>query len=223
MKIALLILLLLVVIVFFQYVPIDAIIQDYLYNFDSHEWMLGKRTNPVLHFVLYTGMKKALVAFGIGILILLLFFRKNLIVQNYFDGLLIVFLSLAIATSISSGLKSYTNMPCPSQTIKYGGELPEKKIWEKYQDKLARLHKLKCYPAGHASGGFALMSLFFLFKKRSNKRKGFMVGFGLGWITGLYKMAIGDHFLQHTIVTMLLVWIIILIIAKIVNCRGLRA
>ncbi len=30
-----------------------------------------------------------------------------------------------------------------------------------------------------------------------------------GWIMGAYKMLIGDHFLSHTIVTMLLAWLII--------------
>ncbi len=31
---------------------------------------------------------------------------------------------------------------------------------------------------------------------------------------GLYKMFVGDHFLSHTIITMVLSWLIILLIVK---------
>ena len=34
----------------------------------------------------------------------------------------------------------------------------------------------------------------------------------LGWSTAGYKMAIGDHFLGHGVVTLVLAWLIILII-----------
>ncbi|SFV54930.1 PAP2 family protein [hydrothermal vent metagenome] len=46
---------------------------------------------------------------------------------------------------------------------------------------------------------------------------GFFTGMIIGWSMGLYKMMIGDHFLSHTLITMVLAWLIILIIAKIVN------
>jgi membrane-associated PAP2 superfamily phosphatase len=76
---------------------------------------------------------------------------------------------------------------------------------------------ISCWPAGHASGGFALLSLFFLFKSRRNKIFALIFGLSVGWMMGLYKMLIGDHFLSHTIITMILAWLIILVIAKIVN------
>ncbi len=36
----------------------------------------------------------------------------------------------------------------------------------------------------------------------------------VGWSTAGYKMAIGDHFLGHGVVTMVLAWLIILIIVS---------
>lgn len=36
----------------------------------------------------------------------------------------------------------------------------------------------------------------------------------IGWALGLYKMFIGDHFLSHTLVTMLLAWLMILLISQ---------
>jgi membrane-associated PAP2 superfamily phosphatase len=77
-----------------------------------------------------------------------------------------------------------------------------------------------CFPAAHASGGFALLSLFFLFKTRKNKMLALAAAMTTGWTTGLYKMLIGDHFLSHTIVTMLLAWLIILIIARTIHSKN---
>ena len=36
----------------------------------------------------------------------------------------------------------------------------------------------------------------------------------IGWSMGTYKMLIGDHFLSHTVITMILAWLLILVIAQ---------
>lgn len=36
----------------------------------------------------------------------------------------------------------------------------------------------------------------------------------IGWSMGSYKMLIGDHFLSHTVITMILAWLLILLIVK---------
>jgi membrane-associated PAP2 superfamily phosphatase len=38
-------------------------------------------------------------------------------------------------------------------------------------------------------------------------------------VTGLYKMVIGDHFLSHTIISMLLAWLIACLVAYFILCR----
>ena len=55
------------------------------------------------------------------------------------------------------------------------------------------------------------MSLFFLFKKRKYQIRALIFALAIGWSMGIYKMLIGDHFLSHTIITMLIAWLIILI------------
>ena len=59
------------------------------------------------------------------------------------------------------------------------------------------------------------MSIFFLFKKRKNQVIALLFALLIAWSMGLYKMLIGDHFLSHTIISMILAWLIILIFAKI--------
>jgi membrane-associated PAP2 superfamily phosphatase len=84
----------------------------------------------------------------------------------------------------------------------------------KYATKDCHLEKQKCWPAGHASGGFALLSLIFLFHSRKNKIIAGSIAMVIGWSMGSYKMLIGDHFLSHTTITMILAWLLILLIAR---------
>ena len=79
--------------------------------------------------------------------------------------------------------------------------------------------KVKCWPAGHASGGFALMALFFLFKTPKNQKRALIGALIIGWSIGTYKMLLGDHFISHTIITMILSWLIILIIVKLTQFK----
>ena len=108
-------------------------------------------------------------------------------------------------------------MPCPKNEIHYGGTYPHTAVWESYTKPYTHLKDIKCWPAGHASGGFALMSLFFLFRRKRNKYLALSSAIVIGWSMGIYKMFIGDHFFSHTLITMFLAWLIILIIVKSVD------
>ena len=61
------------------------------------------------------------------------------------------------------------------------------------------------------------MSLYFLFFAQKNKKIALIVAISIGWIIGSYKMIIGDHFFSHTLITMIISWLIILIIVRVVN------
>ena len=110
-------------------------------------------------------------------------------------------------------LKANTNVPCPCDFMHFGGEYPYIRALDSMPQEIVK--KFKCYPAGHASGGFALMSLFFLFKEKKNSFIAFGVAMIIGWSMGIYKMLIGHHYLSHTLITMILAWLLILVIYKI--------
>ena len=205
-------------VLFFGLSDVDVTVQDYFFDPLSHNWLLDGDMEPY-HFILYSGIKKLLIIIAVGFLIALLFFRKTTLVQNYKKGMLIVILSAIFVPVTVGGLKKTTNMPCPKHEIHYGGAYPRTAVWQPYPPKYASMKKIACWPAGHASGGFALMSLFFLFKRRRNKYIALFCALLIGWSMGSYKMIIGDHFFSHTWITMVLAWLIILIIAGIVRKR----
>lgn len=203
--------LLVYIILLFDISNLDLVVQNYFYNSDLHQWILSD-DNSVLDLLFYSGYKKVLIFFALSLLFALVFFRKTTVIQHYKQGLLIVLLSLILVPVTVGYLKSVTNVPCPKHLVRYGGQIPYVKPLKPMPSDLKQEKQFKCFPAGHASGGFALMSLFFLFKRKRNQRLALASAISIGWITGGYKMLIGDHFLSHTIVTMLLAWIIILLI-----------
>jgi membrane-associated PAP2 superfamily phosphatase len=200
----------------FELTTIDLIIQNYFYDFTSLQWALDKNAF-VPKLIFYDGIKKAYVALAIGIIILLLFFKQQPTILNHKKGLLIVLLALIFVPLLIGFLKAVTNIPCPKDIQHYGGTAPYATLLTGYPNSFVQAHTFKCYPAGHASGGFALMSLFFLFNSVRAKLIGLLIGLNLGWLTGGYKMLIGDHFFSHTFVSMLVAWIIILLIARKLN------
>lgn len=212
------ILLLIFVIGFFQFTNSDIMVQNYFYNFETKSWLIDK-DEPILKFFLYDGLKKGLIIFGVFILILLIFFRKYEFVKEYKKGLIILLLSSIFVPTIVGSLKAITNTPCPCNIEHFGGEYPDIKVFDKYPEDFIQKSKAKCWPAGHASGGFALMALFFFFKNPRNQFFGLIGAITLGWSMGTYKMLLGDHFLSHTIITMILAWIIILTIVKLTQLK----
>jgi membrane-associated PAP2 superfamily phosphatase len=63
------------------------------------------------------------------------------------------------------------------------------------------------------------MALFFLFKTQINQKRALILALLTGWSMGTYKMLLGDHFLSHTIITMMMAWLIILIIVKLTQFK----
>ena len=212
-KITLTLVLLMAVILLFEFIDIDIWVQNYLYSVELQQWILN-RDEPLSKLIFYDGIKKVFILLIILLIIVLLFIKKNKLIQKYQQGLIIVCISAILIPLVITSLKAITNMPCPKNLALYGGTYPYVTVLSTYPKEFHQTKRIKCYPAGHASGGFALLSLFFLFKSRKSKFIALASVMVLSWSIGIYKMLIGDHFLSHTLVTMILSWLIILMIAK---------
>ena len=210
--------LLISVIAIFQFTDLDIFIQSFFYNFDTKNWLIDK-DEPILKFFFYDGIKNLLILFAVNILIFLIFLRKKELIQEYKKGLIIVLLSAIFVPVIIGSLKAISNTPCPCNIVSFNGTYPDTKVFDSYPKDFIQTSKAKCWPAGHASGGFALMALFFLFKTPKNQKRALVVALVIAWSMGLYKMLLGDHFLSHTIITMIMAWLIILIIVKLTQFK----
>ncbi len=207
------VLLLVSVVLLSEITRIDLSLQEYFYNADVRQWLVDDN-NAVARFVFYDGIKKLYIGFVLLAIVAVLLSGKVKLFQQYKTGLMIVMLSTILVPLVVNGLKAVTNVPCPKHLRHFGGDYPYVTILKAYPDGFQQDKPVRCYPAGHASGGFALMSLFFLFRGRRAKKLALTTAIALGWITGGYKMLIGDHFFSHTLVSMLLAWVLILLIVK---------
>jgi membrane-associated PAP2 superfamily phosphatase len=196
--------------VLFEVVPIDLWLQDRFFDFEAGTWLVD-RDAPAGRAVFYTGPKHALVALGIGLMLLLAgpeaWRRRVGMVRR---DLAIAVLALAFVPTLIGTAKSWTNVFCPSEIRRYGGDAPYVKLLERHPTGDQPARRGRCFPAGHASGGFALFGLAWLRRSRRWRTGSIALALGLGWTMGLYQMFKGAHFLSHTVTTMLVAWVCVL-------------
>jgi len=190
---------------FFGHYPIDKYIQKLFFDFTTNEWLVSKENQP-LRAVFYYGAKYAVAAFGIVLIALL--FRDYLTTKTLDkQAVLFVILSLIIIPSTMAYLKHLTGIPCPYMLKDFGGVFDYVNFlnphWPDGTDRPS------CFPAGHPSGGFALMALPLVMK---NKKKVTIIALSLGIIMSLYQMARGAHFLSHCLATFFFSMVLINII-----------
>lgn len=202
----------------FELTGIDIKLQDYFYCRDSGRWAVDKN-DQILRLAFYTGPKAVIILFGILCFAGWILSYKAERFAGYRRFCMLMSLSLAIAPLTISSIKNVSNVYTPSQIQRYGGSKPYVKVFESYPKDFKQESRGKGWPAGHASGGFALMMLYHAFVQKKLKFSGLLAGLAVGWIMGLYQMLKGAHYLSHTVVTMFLAWILILLIYKFAQSR----
>jgi membrane-associated PAP2 superfamily phosphatase len=206
------ILALFVLLLCFENTNLDLLVQDYFYNDSAQQWILDT-SHPVPHFLLYDGAKAAVICWEILLLIALIFFRKKPIVNAYRQGITVVLIAIPLSAGLVSALKNLTNIACPYALSHYGGDIPYVRIFDHYPVGLRPQKQQRCFPAGHASAGFALLALYYLPKTQKRKKQFLALALSAGTAMGTYKMLLGHHFISHTLITMVLCWLMVNIVA----------
>ena len=204
----------------FESTNLDIVIQRLFYQEPQHAWLLSS-SDKVMRLIFYDGIKAILILFSLLLLTLIVLSKlPGRRVKLDVGPLLVVLLSMITVPSLVAELKQITNVACPKNTVQFGGPVRGIPLFARYSDFNRPIKQQKCFPAAHASAGFSLMSLMFLFSTRRNRRIALAFGCITGCIMGLYKMALGDHFLSHTIVSMEIAWIVVVAIARLLLTPG---
>jgi len=97
----------------FEFTNLDIFIQDYFYDNVTNQWLLTHVKNSWMDIVFYSGIKIAIIIFGVTVLFLYIysFKRSATILKEYRKGLLVVWLSIVIIPVIIGSLKATTNKP----------------------------------------------------------------------------------------------------------------
>lgn len=188
----------------FEFTSLDLWLQDRFFDASTKRWMVDGRS-AVPRLVFYDGPKVFLGAVALCLLGAILgpaSWRRRLAERGWRASRLTLLAALTAAALIPivvGKLKSTSGVFCPSELVRYGGAAPHLRP---YSTEICELpERGHCWPAGHASGGFALLSLLAIAEGPSRRRLVAAVAVLLGSGMGVYQMLKGAHFLSHTLVT----------------------
>jgi membrane-associated PAP2 superfamily phosphatase len=192
----------------FEISDLDLWLQDFLYSPDRGEWLVSKQAK-VPRVLFYHAPKVALIAFAVWLVFSLIVPRswktRKWLSARPSCELIYLLLCLGLFPATINAIKKASGIHCPSELSRYSGDHPYRKVFSQRPEDPRELGR--CFPAGHASGGFALLGLYFVARTERAKKAGLALGLSAGWLMGIYQMLVGAHFLSHTVITMILAWI----------------
>lgn len=159
-----------------------------------------------LETVVHKWVKYALVAlaFGLGVQA----WRTRGQERRFY---LFLVAGMLLAPTVVSVLKSFSDRPCPWDTLEYGGSLPHLPLWQSLPAGMKPGH---CFPGGHASGGFGLLVFWFWGLQHSPRRAALLWAGALllGMLMGWSQVVRGAHFLSHNLWSAWVCWAVIILL-----------
>jgi len=145
---------------------------------------------------------------GIALMWLLVFFSAFFFapVRKFKKNLIYFLLATAAGPLIVGAGKQLTHIYTPWDLTLFSGTLPYIRVFDSVP---SGLPVGEAFPAGHAAGGYAFFSLYFVLRvlAPSYKKAGFVFGLMLGLIFGIGQQVRGAHFPSHDLFTMAICWL----------------
>lgn len=197
----------------------DQWIADVLYRMEGGQWLLKEHwfTSGVVH----RAGKWLSTAAGVGVLLMAVaaWFTPRMRAVRW--PLTYLAASIALSTTLVSLLKSWTAMDCPWDLSRYGGTQAMIGLFESRHGMAAS----GCFPAGHASAGYAWVALYFcaLSLRPAWRFTGLFTGLAAGLIFGIAQQLRGAHFLSHDLWSLAVCWVSALALYCVMLARPQRA
>jgi len=104
-----------------------------------------------------------------------------------------------LSVLVVSLLKSVNPAPCPWDLSEFGGQAQAVSHWQWWFTPPGG--RGRCFPAGHASAGFAFVGGYFVFRHSAPAlaRRWLLVSLAAGLLLGLTQQWRGAHFMSHTL------------------------
>ncbi|MGL4711563.1 MAG: phosphatase PAP2 family protein [Shewanella sp.] len=155
--------------------------------------------------LLHVGGRNFVILLAVSVLVGIgLSFRHDR-VKPYRKGLIYLFCSVLTTVLLVRLGKNLTHMTCPWDVIEFGGSMLHSSLFAHFP-KGAEFGQ--CFPGGHASGGFAWVALYYVFREyRPHLAKfGLIFGVSLGLVFGMAQELRGAHFLSHDLWSLAIAW-----------------
>jgi membrane-associated PAP2 superfamily phosphatase len=162
---------------------------------DGKAWLIP-HGHPLGDALAYRGPKALIIIWAVLLILAAIFGRRVRMRALFFLA------CLAVVPVVATQLRAVTNMATPLELKTYGGIYEHLLLF----DPKPAGYPSHAFPAGHASGGFALMGLYWILGTR--RWRGLALGLFVGSWMGFYQIARGEHFLSHTLATVALAWLL---------------
>lgn len=179
----------------------DLWLADHVYAWEGGRWAL--QSYWLSADVLHTGGRWASTLAWLAVLVAWLATLLHTPWSAWRKPLGYLVLAVLLSTGLVSALKSFSHMDCPWDLTRYGGTRAYHGLLQMRADTPGR-----CFPAGHASAGYAWLALFFFSArvKPTWRGRALAVGIGLGLLFGIDQQLRGAHFLSHDLFTAMICW-----------------
>ncbi|MCI5164727.1 MAG: phosphatase PAP2 family protein [Candidatus Electrothrix sp. GM3_4] len=196
-------LLLFVSAVFLEYSGLDIWWVSHFYDAQNQVWPY--RGHWLFDTIMHSGGQR--LDWSFAVIWLLLFIFVNLKKQfRPYRKILLFFVVATAAGPILVGIgKNFTHIASPWDLHLFNGLQPYIRMLDPVPVDAARGH---AFPAGHASGGYCFLSVYFvLLRYRFPYRAyGLLFGLTLGLVFGVGQQIRGAHFPSHDLITILICW-----------------
>ena len=182
----------------------NRLIADHLYAWEGGHWLL--REHVVTSQWIHPGGRYLSVAMWCATFALWWQSRHNVAWQRVRAPLACLLLSTFAAALLVTLMKSFTAMDCPWDMNIYGGLRPYLGLFDA---RPLGLHSSGCFPAGHASSGYAWVALYFFLGDVAPRWRfrGLALGLAMGGVFGISQQLRGAHFASHDLVSALVCWL----------------
>ena len=191
----------------------DLWLADRVYAMEGNAWTLqsGYVTQDLLHAAGRQASKN--LWFALLLLLGVSLFTPRM--RRWRWPLVYLLTATLLSTAAIGLLKRWTNVDCPWDLLRYGGS---KSYYSLFMHRPSALATAKCFPAGHASAGYAWIALYFVFQSMRPHWRWWGLGFalGLGLIFGIAQQLRGAHFLSHDLWSLMVCWLVALLLHRVV-------
>ncbi len=198
------------IVIAFELGNVDIWLADKLYALEGGTWALKNAwiTSTIIH---QTG-KKFSLSIAVIILAALVISYLSKYLHRYCSEFAYLLLAAGGSSTLISILKSISHVSCAWDFSRYGGTAEYTDV---YTQKV-NMSGDNCFPAGHASGGYAWLAFYFLgVYKQSNWRwAGLSFALGVGLVFGISQQLRGAHFITHDLWTLAICWFFSLFVFK---------
>lgn len=188
----------------FEFTGLDLWLADRWYALEGGRWAL--RQHWITADLLHEDARNLLLALGLCVILAALASMFWTPLHRWRRSLWCLAATLVTVPLVIGLLKHLSPVPCPWSLQRYGGELPYRHLFQQAPGTGGH-----CFPAGHASGGYALFGLYFAALPHVRRPALWLLpGLLSGLLLGLDQQLRGAHFLSHDVWTLFLSWFIAL-------------